>query len=227
MRRNPPRPETLALMVSGAGSNLRAIVTACHRRQLSLHPTVVLSDQPTAPALEYARKEGIPVVALAARNYPDRVSWEQALSDALSAFAPDLIALAGFMRILTPAFVTLFAGRMVNIHPSLLPLYPGRHPHRQALQAGASMHGATVHLVTREVDGGPRLAQIRIPVQPGEDEASLIARTKMAEHRLYPEVLEWIAQGRLVLTADAVLQDGVILREPLVLEAPHEALATR
>jgi len=158
------------------------------------------------------------VIALAVRNYRDRQAWECALSDRLASFAPDLIALAGFMRVLGPLCVTRFAGRMVNIHPSLLPLYPGLHPHRQALRAGASVHGATVHLVTREVDGGPRLAQIRVPIRKGDDEPALIERTKRAEHRLYPEVLEWIAQGRLVLTPDAVFQNGVKLTEPILVE---------
>ncbi|MHB1543959.1 MAG: phosphoribosylglycinamide formyltransferase [Gammaproteobacteria bacterium] len=219
MNPHPHRPETLAIMASGVGSNLRAIIAACRNRQLSLHPTVVLSDQPDSPALTYARKERIPVIALPVRNYADRGAWEQALSEHLASFAPDLIALAGFMRVLSPLCVARFAGRMVNIHPSLLPLYPGLHPHRQALEAGASAHGATVHLVTETVDGGPRIAQILVPIRMGDDESSLIERTKSAEHRLYPEVLEWIARGHIVLTPDAIFQNGVKLTEPIIVDA--------
>ncbi len=209
-------PQTLAIMVSGAGSNLRAIVEACEGGRLSLHPTVVISDQPAAPALAYAREAGIAVLPIPIWNYPDREAWERDLADHLAALEPDLVALAGFMRVLSPDGVARFAGRMVNIHPSLLPRHPGLHPHRQALKAGDPVHGATVHLVTAVVDAGPRIAQIRVPVMAGDDETALIERTKSAEHRLYPLVLEWIARGRLVLTADAVFQNGVKLVEPIL-----------
>jgi phosphoribosylglycinamide formyltransferase-1 len=203
------------VLVSGTGSNLQAIIAAIHSGQLLLDLVAVVSDRANAPALGHAHRNGVPTFVLEPRAFPNRTAWESALCELLDDCHPDLIALAGFMRILGPDTVGRFARRLLNIHPSLLPRYPGLHPHRRALEQGDPEHGATVHLVTPEVDAGPRLARIRVPVRPSDTEEALIERTKRAEHRLYPAVLTELARGHLVVTPDAVFWNGVRLESPL------------
>lgn len=185
----------VAILISGGGSNMEALVrsmTGDHPAR----PVLVLSNDPAAAGLARAAALGVPVAAVDHRPFGrDRAGFEAALLGALEAAAPDIVCLAGFMRILTPGFVARFDGRMLNIHPSLLPLYPGLDTHARALAAGDAKAGCTVHLVTSALDSGPILGQARVPVLPGDTPASLAARVLEAEHRLYPAVLRRVAEG--------------------------------
>ena len=185
----------VAILISGRGSNMEALVrsmTGDHPAR----PVLVLSNDPAAAGLARAAALGVPVAAVDHRPFGrDRAGFEAALLGPLEAAAPDIVCLAGFMRILTPGFVARFDGRMLNIHPSLLPLYPGLDTHARALVAGDAEAGCTVHLVTSALDSGPILGQARVPVLPGDTPASLAARVLEAEHRLYPAVLRRLAEG--------------------------------
>ena len=184
-----------AILISGGGSNMLALVA----RMLGDHPSrpvLVASNDPAAAGLRHAAALGIPVAAVDHRPFgPDRTGFEAALLEPLLQAEPDILCLAGFMRVLTPGFVARFAGRMLNIHPSLLPRYPGLHTHARALAAGDAQAGCTVHQVTADLDAGPILGQARVAVDPGDDEASLSARVLAMEHRLYPAVLRRFAEG--------------------------------
>jgi phosphoribosylglycinamide formyltransferase 1 len=185
----------VAILISGGGSNMLALV----RDMAGDHPArpvLVLSNDPAAAGLASAQALGLAVAAVDHRaHHGDRAAFEAALLAPLEAARPDLICLAGFMRVLTPGFVARFAGRMLNIHPSLLPKYPGLHTHARALAAGDTQAGCSVHEVTAELDGGPVLGQARVPILPGDTEASLSARVLAQEHRLYPAVLRRFATG--------------------------------
>lgn len=191
----------IAVLISGRGSNLMAIADACAREAWPAEIVAVISSRPDASGLAWAAARGLPTVALDHRQYPDRASFDAALADAVDAARPDLVVLAGFMRILTEAFVQRYEGRLVNIHPSLLPAFPGLRTHRQALDAGVKLAGATVHLVTARLDHGPIVAQAAVPVHAGDDEAALAARVLEAEHRLYPMALRWLVEGRVSIDA--------------------------
>jgi phosphoribosylglycinamide formyltransferase-1 len=185
----------VAILISGGGSNMAVLL----RDMVGDHPAravLVASNNPAAKGLETAAAAGVPVAALDHRTYPSRAAFEADLAAALHAVRPDIIALAGFMRILTPEFVAQFQGRMLNIHPSLLPKYPGLHTHARALAAGDSHAGCTVHRVTADLDAGPILGQAKVDIASGETEASLSAKVLAAEHRLYPAVLRAVAMGR-------------------------------
>ncbi|MFQ6552091.1 phosphoribosylglycinamide formyltransferase [Aestuariibius insulae] len=184
----------VAILISGGGSNMTALarsMTGDHPAR----PVLVLSNVPGAGGLARAAAMDIPTVTLDHTAFRDRESFEAALHDTLTKARPDLICLAGFMRILTPAFVGKWPGRILNIHPSLLPKYPGLHTHARALAGGDSHHGATVHEVTADLDEGPILGQIRMPIEPGDTPGTLAFRLLPLEHRLYPEVLRRVAQG--------------------------------
>jgi phosphoribosylglycinamide formyltransferase-1 len=159
----------------------------------------VLSNRPGAAGLETAGAAGIPTRVIDHTLYPDRESFDAAMAEAIDAFSPDLVVLAGFMRILSNGFVERYAGRMMNIHPSLLPMFPGLHTHRRALEEGVRIHGCTVHFVTPTLDHGPIIIQAAVPVVAGDDEASLAARVLAQEHRIYPQAVRWFADGRLRL----------------------------
>jgi phosphoribosylglycinamide formyltransferase 1 len=204
-------PLRLAILLSGRGSNMSALVRACQDGRLAATPVVAISDRSAAPGLELARQLGVAAVGLPAGS-----DFEVPLEAALAAARPDVIALAGFMRILSPAFVTRHLGRMLNIHPSLLPAYRGLHTHRRALAAGEREHGASVHFVTPELDGGPVVLQSRVAVQPGDTEATLAARVLATEHVIYPQALGWFAQGRLTWQDEAAWLDGKRLSSPIV-----------
>ena len=210
-------------LISGAGSNLGALIAAQPR--WSYRIVAVISNEAQARGLERARDAGIPPAVLEHRAYPDRPAYDQALAASIDRYAPDLVVLAGFMRILTPAFVAHFSGRLLNIHPSLLPRFRGLHTHRRALEAGATEHGASVHFVTAELDGGPVILQARVPVQPGDDPPRLGARVLAAEHRIYPKAVGWFAQGRLRLGEDgrARLDGAVLDAAPCLDEQPSVA----
>ncbi len=187
-------PLRLVVVISGRGSNLLAIHQ--HARPDSYEVAGVISSRADAPGLAYARAQGLTTRVVDSRSYSDRTAYDAALAEAIDAFAPDLIALAGFMRILTEGFVKHYAGRLINIHPSLLPAFPGLDTHRRALEAGVREHGATVHYVTPVVDGGPIIGQARLLVDPKETPAQLAARVLALEHELYPAVLARLAQTR-------------------------------
>ena len=178
----------------------------------------MVSDKEDAGAIAWARAQGIECATLPPRAFPDRERYDAALSALVGGYEPDLVLMAGFMRILGPAFVDRFEGRCLNIHPSLLPKYRGLHTHRQVLEAGDREHGASVHFVTRELDGGPVVIQARVPVRDDDDEATLAARVLEQEHRIYPEAVDWFATGRLRFQDGAAWLDGRRLDAPAQME---------
>jgi len=201
-------PLPLAILISGRGSNMLAIAHACAGGALAATVRLVLADRPGTGGIERAAALGLPTGVLPFRDYPDRAGFEAALADAIDASGARLVVLAGFMRILTPAFTARFAGRLLNIHPSLLPRHPGLDTHARVLAAGDQEHGASVHFVTGELDGGPVVLRARVPVLPGDTPASLAARLLPEEHCLFPRVIGWIAAGRLQLVDGLPELDG-------------------
>lgn len=211
--------KSAVILVSGRGSNMRAIVEA----RTGLEVRAVVSNRPDAAGLEWAAGHGLAAEALDHRSYPAREDFDAALAQRIEAHRPDLVLLAGFMRILTPGFIERFARRLVNIHPSLLPAFPGLHTHRRALEAGVKVHGCTVHMVTTALDAGPIVGQAAVPVMAGDTEESLAARVLAAEHRLYPQVVRWFLEDRVeFLPGDTVRVRGAGVATD-VLFAPREA----
>ena len=207
----------LAVLISGSGRNLQAILDACASGQIAAEPCLVISNRSDAYGLQRAEQAGVTTQIIDHRQFESREAFDLALGDALDAARPDIIALAGFMRILTPGFIRRFAGRMFNIHPSLLPKYRGLHTHRRALENADAWHGASVHFVSEELDAGAVVKQGRVRVLPEDDEISLADRvTQMVELTLYPEVLSWAASGRLRQVDGRVELDGRILTTPLI-----------
>ena len=176
-----------------------SILDAIAAGGLPANVAAVIANRPEAAGLETARARGIPVRLVDHRHYADRAAFDAALAETIDAFAPDLVVLAGFMRILTPDFVQRYRGRMLNIHPSLLPLFTGLHTHRRALEAGARIHGCTVHFVTPELDHGPIVIQAAVPVLDGDDESALASRVLAQEHVIYPLAIRWFIEERLHL----------------------------
>lgn len=213
-------PLRLAVLISGSGSNLQALIDASQQADSSYEIAVVISNRADAFGLERAQRAGIATQVLSHRDFDSRTAYDAALANLLAEAAPGLIALAGFMRILTPGFVEQWQGRMLNIHPSLLPNYRGLHTHQRVLKAGDPVHGATVHFVTAELDGGPAILQARVPVLADDDPDQLAARVLEQEHRIYPLAARWFAEGRLALTTDGRTQlDGEPLDSPVILDA--------
>jgi phosphoribosylglycinamide formyltransferase-1 len=200
----------IVVLVSGRGSNLQAILDAAGN-DLPVEVRAVISNRPGAAGLARAEAVGVPTRTLDHTAFPDRESFDAALGDLVEGFGPRLVVLAGFMRVLTRGFVEHFRGRLLNIHPSLLPAFPGLHTHRRALEAGVAEHGASVHFVTEEVDGGPVILQARVPVLPGDTEDSLAARVLEQEHRIFPEAIRRVAEGRVRLEGDRAVEDGTPL----------------
>ncbi|WP_323774165.1 phosphoribosylglycinamide formyltransferase [Alcanivorax sp.] len=198
----------LAVLISGSGTNLQAIMDAQKAGTLDAEIAVVFSNRANAAGLERAAQAGIPTASLDHRDYPDREQFDQAMIEVLTPYAPDTVVLAGFMRILSAVFVRHYAGRLINIHPSLLPKYRGLNTHARALEAGDSEHGCSIHFVTEELDGGPLIAQAPIAVHANDTVDSLSKRVQQREHLLYPQVLQWRAQDRLELTDNGVVLDG-------------------
>ncbi len=209
------RPLRIAVLLSGRGSNLDAILRACAAGALPAQVVQVISNRPGAGGLALAAAGGVPAAVVDHRQFVDRAGFEQALDAQLAAVPCDLLVLAGFMRVLTADFVARHRGRLINIHPSLLPQFPGLDTHARALAAGVTEHGASVHFVTAAVDGGPLVAQIRVPVRADDTPDTLAARVLAAEHRLYPTVLGWYAHGRLTLAGERVALDGLPLAAPV------------
>ncbi len=208
-------PMRVVVLVSGRGSNLQALLDA--RERLPIELLEVISNRPGVQALHRAEQAGVPATVLDHTGYSSREAFDQALGDHLEALQPDLIVLAGFMRILTPAFVRRFRGRMINLHPSLLPKYPGLHTHQRALDAGDREAGASIHLVTEELDGGPVIMQARVAVQPDDDADRLAARILPLEHQMLLQVVERMARGEIQCRDDQVFLNGERLEHPLAL----------
>jgi len=208
----------VVVLISGRGSNLRAIINQVESAELPVTIRAVISNRPQATGLASARAAGIVTRVLDHRDFPDRASFDKALAEVIDGYAPRLVVLAGFMRILTPDFVRHYQGRLVNIHPSLLPAFRGLHTHERALQAGVRTHGASVHFVTVELDGGPVFLQAKVPVRADDSAERLADRVLEQEHRLYPMAIRLIAEHRLQLEDEGVLFDGKPLRQPLDLD---------
>lgn len=206
---------SLVVFASGRGSNFAALLQAQQRGALPIRIRALLSDKAGAPALDIARKAGIATVALAPRDFADRAAFDRALFERAEEFAPDLIVLAGYMRVIDAAVVAQWRGRMINIHPSLLPKYPGLHTHERALQAHDTEHGSSVHYVSAELDGGPVIAQCTLPIVAGDTPQTLAERLLPLEHRLLVACVDGIARGRIVLDCDGVQVDGARLPAPL------------
>ena len=209
--------KSIVILVSGRGSNMQAIVDAAIP---GVHIAAIISNRPDAGALDFAAERGIASAVVDHKAYSDRTAFDAALVECIDRFEPDLVVLAGFMRVLTDDFVRRYDGRLINIHPSLLPSFPGLHTHRRALEAGVRVHGATVHFVTPTLDCGPIIVQAVVPVIEGDDEAVLGARVLAQEHRIYAQAVRWFVDGRLrldeagrVRVADAVFdaQAGCIV----------------
>jgi phosphoribosylglycinamide formyltransferase-1 len=213
----------IVVLISGRGSNLQAIVDAVRNDGLPVDIRAVISNRAAAPGLALARRAGIECRVLNPRDYPDRAGYDEALIALIDGYAPGLVVLAGFMRILSDAFVRHYRGRLINIHPSLLPAFTGLDTHARALAAGAVEHGATVHFVTEELDSGPIIIQARVPVRPDDTAETLAARVLEQEHRIYPRAIRWFAEGRLAIEDKRVLLDGAIRPE----QGLHPAAARR
>lgn len=192
--------KSLVILISGRGSNMQALMEA----NLPARIAAVVSNKPEAPGLEIARRRGYETIVLDQRSYADREVFDHKLAKVIDAYAPDLVALAGFMRLLGDSFVSRYEGRLINIHPSLLPAFPGLHPHRQALKEGVKVHGCTVHFVTAETDRGPIIMQAAVQVVPSDTEETLAARVLQQEHRIYPEAVRWFMEDRLKLSDNSV-----------------------
>jgi phosphoribosylglycinamide formyltransferase-1 len=212
----------LVILISGCGSNMATLIEAVHAGEIDAAVGVVISNRPDAAGLKLAAAAGVATVVVDHRAFGDRSEFERALSAAIDAEAPDLIVLAGFMRILSPAFVARYAGRLLNIHPSLLPAYQGVDTHRRALADGVRIHGCTVHFVTSDVDCGPIVAQAAVTVQQDDDEATLAARVLAVEHRLMVGAVRWFCADRLTLEGARVRIRGDTAG-PAVLQAPADA----
>lgn len=196
--------KNIVILISGRGSNMEAIVRALDAERWPARIAAVISNKPDAKGLAFAQARGIPTAVVPSKEFASREAFDAALRETVDGFAPDLVVLAGFMRILTAPFVEHYAGRMLNIHPSLLPLFPGLHTHRQALEAGVLEHGATVHFVTAELDHGPTVLQARIEVLPGDTEESLAQRLLEKEHVIYPQAVRLFVEGKLSIDDGAV-----------------------
>lgn len=191
--------KNIVILISGRGSNMQAIVRVAQAEKWPCKIAAVISNRADAEGLRFAAEHGIPTDVVVSKQYPSREAFDAALRVAIDCFSPDLVVLAGFMRILTPPFVEHYAGRMLNIHPSLLPSFPGLATHSQALAAGVKVHGATVHFVTAELDHGPIVAQAAVPVLPGDDEHTLADRVLAQEHIIYPRAVQWFVEDRLMI----------------------------
>jgi len=207
-----------AVLISGSGTNLQALIDAVAAQTLEVDLRVVVSNKPSAAGLQRAQDAGVDAVTVNHKSYRTREDFDAALIVALKPYAPDLIVLAGFMRILTPAFIRQFAGRILNIHPSLLPKYPGLNTHQRAIDARDEWHGSTVHFATEELDGGPAIIQGMVPVLKDDTADTLAARVLTIEHVIYPQATALFASGRLQCRGNVVLLDGKPLDAPLLVK---------
>ncbi len=209
----------IAVLISGNGSNLQAIIDAFREHKHNIEISVVISNRNDAFGLERARHAGITTECINHRNFMDRDNFDCQLQRSIESYQPDLVVLAGFMRILTPEFVRHFAGKMINIHPSLLPEFRGLHTHQRAIDAKKKEHGVSIHYVTENLDGGPIILQARVPITVNDTVDTLSARVQEKEHKIYPLVIQWIAEGRLSLLHNKVFLDENELTQPLDYES--------
>ncbi len=212
--------KNIVILISGRGSNMEALIAARDAGTLPVNIAAVISNRPDAKGLETAAKAGIATRSLDHKAFAGREAFDAALAECIDEFAPDLVILAGFMRILTPDFVRHYDGRLLNIHPSLLPSFPGLHTHQRALDEGVRIHGCTVHFVTAELDHGPVVIQAAVPVLDGDDEDSLAARILRQEHRIYPQAVRWFVEGKLSLV-DGKVRLAAELRDDTLLISPQ------
>ena len=196
--------KNIVILISGRGSNMEALIAARDAGNLPVNIAAVISNRPDAQGLETAAKAGIATHFVDHKGFAGREAFDTALAECIDCFKPDLVVLAGFMRILSDGFVSHYAGRLMNIHPSLLPSFPGLHTHQRALEEGVRIHGCTVHFVTPTLDHGPVIIQAAVPVLDGDDEAALAARILVQEHKVYPQAVRWFAEGKLQLDGGRV-----------------------
>ena len=199
----------IVVLISGSGSNLQSFIDACEERRVDGKIMAVISNRPGVKGLDRAAAANIPNIVVDHRAFESREEFDQYLAEIINEFTPDLIVLAGFMRILTGGFVNQFVGKLINIHPSLLPSYPGLNTHQRAIEAGDSVAGATVHFVTPELDGGPAILQAQVPILSTDSSAELAARVLVEEHKIYPLVAQWYCQGRIIMDNGIVFHDSV------------------
>jgi phosphoribosylglycinamide formyltransferase 1 len=203
--------QRIVILISGRGSNMCSIIEACESEQWPAQVVSVISNRPNAAGLEFAAARGVATVVVDHKAFSTRDAFDVAIADAIDGYAPDLIGLAGCMRILGPACVRRYEGRMLNIHPSLLPAFPGLHTHRRAIEAGCKITGATVHFVTAQLDHGPIVLQAAVPVLPHDDEDTLADRVLAKEHVIYPRAVRWFVQGELRIEQGAALGEPQLL----------------
>ena len=199
----------IIVLISGSGSNLQSFIDACEEGSVDGKIMAVISNRPGVKGLDRAAAANIPNIVVDHRAFESREEFDQYLAEIINGFTPDLIVLAGFMRILTDGFVNQFVGKLINIHPSLLPSYPGLNTHQRAIEAGDSVAGATVHFVTPELDGGPAILQAQVPILSTDSSAELAARVLVEEHKIYPLVAQWYCQGRIIMDKGIVFHDSV------------------
>ncbi|NHB86815.1 phosphoribosylglycinamide formyltransferase [Photorhabdus tasmaniensis] len=203
--------KNIVVLISGNGSNLQAVIDACQQNKIRGQICAVFSNTADAYGLRRAKQAAIPAHVVSPKNYADRQTYDQSLKHAIDQYQPDLVVLAGYMRILTPDFVQHYFGRLLNIHPSLLPKYPGLHTHRKAMENGDTEHGTSVHFVTEELDGGPVILQAKVPIFANDQESEVIKRVQTQEHDIYPLVINWFVEGRLSMVNGKAHLDGNIL----------------
>lgn len=203
----------VVVLISGSGSNLQALIDGKQNGELPIELVAVISNRPDVFGLERAQKANIPALLLDHKGFADRESFDQALMELIDSHSPDLVVLAGFMRILTPAFTQHYEGKMLNIHPSLLPKFQGLHTHQRAIDAGEARHGVTVHFVTAELDGGPAIVQASVPILAGDDAGRLAKRVQRQEHVIYPLAVKWFAEGNLHMENGKSVLNGELLSE--------------
>ena len=211
--------KSIVILISGRGTNLQSIINAVKEGSIKARISAVISNRPDAKGLERARVENIDAVVIDQNEYDDRITYDRALIAKIDEYAPDLIVLAGFMRILSAEFIQYFDNMILNIHPSLLPEFKGLHTHRRALEAGKQVHGASVHFVSNELDSGPVVIQAVIPVLSGDTEETLAERVLQQEHIIYPQAISWFVEGRLKVNDNTILLDGNALNEPVLWKA--------
>ena len=213
--------KNIVVLISGSGTNLQAIIDAVDEGRIDATIAAVVSNRADAKGLQRAQQAHIDTVVVDPQNHPDRVAYDQALIAEIDKCQPDLIVLAGYMRILSNHFIDHYKNSILNIHPSLLPEFKGLHTHRRALEASKRVHGASVHFVSNELDSGPVVIQAEVPVQENDTEASLAARVLQQEHIIYPMAIAWYVDGRLKLNGNDVLLDDEALRRPALWKSDH------
>ncbi|MFS1539833.1 MAG: phosphoribosylglycinamide formyltransferase [Candidatus Phlomobacter fragariae] len=205
--------KNFVVLISGTGNNLQAIIDACQKQNIAAKISAVFSDNPVAYGLERAKQAAIPTVVMQKIDYADNHAYDASLITEIAQYQPDLIVLAGYMRILTSRFVSHYLGKIINIHPSLLPKYPGLDTYRKALANGDKEHGTSIHFVTEKLDAGPIILQTKVPIFAEDQPQDIIARVQTQEHRIYPLVIDWFVKGRLAMVNNSVFLDGCRLPE--------------